>query len=503
MPMDVNELKYKAVRGAGVNFAAQLATALIQTAGVIVLARILTPRDFGLVAMVVAFSQWLMNFGLNGFTEYIIQRRQLGPEEASSIFWMHTVIAFFLAVIFSSLGYLLVRFYQEPALWAIAIAMSASFVLVSSHTCHLALLKRDLKFTSIAVIQLVAIVLSTAMSIGAALAGLGYWALVIRQLALLLVTSVGAWVVYPWKPSLPIRLAPALAPLKYSVQVYMNFSLKYLRQHIDKVILGKVGGPEPLGHYERAYQLAQMPASQLLTPLHHVAQATLSRLTHDRDKFISFFIKAEGMVALLGTYAAMLLMLTAEDVIYVLLGPDWSVAGKIVMAFAPGIAGMLINGTDAWLHLSLGTPDRWLRWNVFYAALTIVACLAVAPLGPVAMAVAFSVLSNLLVLPSLWYAGRPFRISVKTLLSSFGTYYVSAGLVVGLWLWAAASWAPFANWLARSGIGGRIITAGVVTALFYVLIIAVIERGFGSIRGVVSFAKIFLGHRKKLETEIS
>jgi O-antigen/teichoic acid export membrane protein len=310
-----------------------------------------------------------------------------------------------------------------------------------------------------------------------------------------LVTSVGAWILCSWRPGFPRRLSLALAPLKYSGQVYLNFSLKYFRQHIDKVILGKYGGSEALGHYDRAYQLSQLPATQVLTPLHSVAQATLSRLIDDKERFIAFFTRAVRMVALLGVYASLILMLTGEDVIFLLLGPDWNYAGKIVKAFSPGIAGMLVNGTDSWLHLSLGTPDRWLKWNIFYAVLTVVSFVAVAPYGPIAMAIAFSVVSNLLVLPSLWYAGRPFKIDVKTLLSSFGTYYVSAGVVAAVWLSASTLWAPLRMALTHFGPVGRIVIVSGAASLLYILIIIAIDRGFRSLNGVISFAKIFFKRR--------
>ena len=230
------------MKGAGATVAAQFVGFFFNTAGVIVLARLLKPTDFGLVAMVTAFSLWVMNFGENGFAEFIIQREFISKEEVNSIFWLHTCVAMLFTIGFTFFGFFLVDFYSEPALWGIAVAMSTSFVLTAFSTSHLALLKREMRFTSIAFVGLVAVILSIIFAIIAAVAGMTYWAVVIRQLTISVVLVIGAWIFCPWRPVCPVHLSSALPGLKYALQVYGNFSLGYLTRNIDKVLLGKFHG---------------------------------------------------------------------------------------------------------------------------------------------------------------------------------------------------------------------------------------------------------------------
>lgn len=494
--MTTDNLKAKAVKGAGINVVAQFAGFLCHTVGVIVLARLLTPKDFGLVAMVTAFSLFFSNFGVNGFPEYIIQKEHISKEEVNAIFWLHIFISGILALCFAFFGFFLVHFYSEPVLWGIAAAMSTSFVLMAFSTSQLALLKRDMQFTSIACIELVAVILSIVFAIVAAYGGMTYWAVVIRQLTIPVVFVIGAWILCPWRPGYPAHTSLALPGLKYALQVYGNFTVGYLTRNIDKVLLGKYHGSEILGNYDRAYHLSMMPLGQLLSPLHSVALSTLSRLINDRERFVSYFTKAVAMVSFLGTLAALILTLSAEDLILLLLGPAWNQAGRVVMAFGPGIAAMLIYGTHTWLHLSLGTPGRWLRWNIFSSIFTITAFVIAAPYGAVAMAIAYSATAYVLVVPSLWYAGRPIGFSVQQVIGSLWAYFASALLVCISWLYLSSYWLPLKELLTDISLLNRVLMTSFAAAFFYICLVILLQRSFRSISELASFIDIFLSRKK-------
>lgn len=489
-------LKTKAVKSAGINVAAQFIGFLCHTFGVIVLARLLTPTDFGLVAMVTAFSLWVMNFGINGFTEYIIQKHQLYLEEINSIFWLQLGLACSLAVGFSFFGFFLVNFYSEPTLSGIAIAMTSSFIFQALSTNHLALLKREMKFSSIAVAELIAVIMSVFFAIAAAIDGLGYWAIVTRQLSVPAVTMIAAWILCPWRPSRPKNLSAALPGLKYAIQVYFNFSLGYVTRNIDKVLLGKFYGSDILGNYDRAYHLSSMPANQLLTPLHGIALSTLSRLRNDEIRFTSYFTKAVSTVALMGSISAAVLTLTAQDLIPFLLGPDWREAGRVVMVFGPGIAPMLVYGTHSWLHLALGKPDRWLRWNIFATIITFAAFLIATPFGAVAMALAYSVISFILFIPALWYAGIPVHLRVGKILSSICPFFFSAFLVSVFWLYFSESWSPWSGYLLSLSPLTRICITTFFALILYILAVIACQRNLRSFHDIFSLLRLMFSRQQ-------
>jgi len=479
-------LKSKAIRGASVNIAAQSVAIACQTVGAVVLARLLGPTDFGLVALVTAFSTWIANFGVNGFTEYIISRSDLGRDEVVSIYWLHVVIASALTAAFAAFGFALVGIYRQPALSGIAAVMGSSFVFYALSTTPLALLKREMKFAKVALAELSGVVLSYVLAIGAAVAGLHYWAIVIRQLTPAAVLVVAAWILNPWRPKGPIRLKRALSGLKYAVKVYANLALGLLSNGLDKMLLGKFHGASLVGNYDRAYSIFSMPAAQLLTPLHNVALASLSRLQNDRAKFSAYFAKAISLVSFPGVLASVLLTILAHDLVALLLGRNWVEAGFVVVALGPGIAAQLLYGSSAWLHLSLGTPDRWLRWNVVAMAVTIILFVLAAPRGAVAMAAALSARNYILVVPAIWYGGRPIRLSLGTFLGNIWPYFLSGGLVLASWFLVLGRWLAGLTMLKGSGLFVRmLVSSGLVTVLYLALVV-LLQRSFRSIRDVLA-----------------
>lgn len=459
------------------------------------LARLLTQRDFGLVAMVSAFSMWFMNFGINGFSEYIIQKKHISKEEVNSVFWIHILIAGLLALGFTCFGIYLVDFYSEPALWGISAALSTSFVLTALFTSHLALLKREMQFASIAIVGLVAVILSIVFALIAAVAEMTYWAIVIRQLTIPIVFVVGGWIFCPWRPDYSVHPSLALPGLKYAIQVYCNFSLGYMTRNVGKVLLGKFYGTEALGNYDRAYYLSMMPLAQFLKPLNNVTLATLCRLVNEKERFISYYTKAVGIVSFLGTAAALILTLTAHDLIKILLGPEWNDAGQVLMAFGPGVAARLIYSTNSWLHLSLGTPNRWLQWNLIASIITITAIVIAAPHGATAMAIAYSTAAYVLVVPGLWYAGRGI-VSIKAIINSVWTYFASALLVCIIWLYSSSYWFSLKGLLANNSPLNRLIMTFFIAGFLYIALVILLQRSLRSIREIISLVELFTSRKQ-------
>jgi PST family polysaccharide transporter len=490
--LNTEGLKKKAVKGAGINAVMHFISFLFHTGGVIVLARLLTPKDFGLVAMVTAFSTLPMNFGLNGFLSYIIQKQHLERKEINAIFWVHVYTASFLAFCFVGFGIFLVYFYSEPALGGIAAAMATSFILVALFTSHTALLRREMKFASVAIGELIAVIVSIALSIAAAIGGLTYWAVVVRQLTASAVVVIASWILCSWRPSRPRDIARALPGFKYALKVYGNFTIGYLTKSIDKVLLGKFYGAESLGTYDRAHHLSALPAGQLLTPLTSVVLATLSRLQDDKERFTVYYLKTVSMVSFLGTIAAIVLMLSARDLVPLLLGPGWSETGRILMVFSPGIGATLIYGSISWLHLSLGTPGRWLRWNIISTIITIISFIIAARFGAMAMAATYSATMYILVLPGLWYAGRPIELSIIALLRSIWPYFI-AGLTTALiWFFLPVFWPQLNDLMTSFNLLSRVIIAFCISPLLYLTILIIMQRSFVSIRELITLLKIFL-----------
>jgi len=429
-----SDLKRRAIRGAGFTTSASTVNFGIQTIGTIVLARLLSPEDFGLVAMVSAFSLLIQNFGINGFTEAVVQREEITHDQMSKLFWTNLIIMLTLTLTFMAMSPFIVWFYKEPQLKRIAIAMSFSILSGGLATCHQALLVRGMKFYVISIGSISAAFISTAIAIFTAIKGLGYWAIVLRQITYPLLTATSRWVFCHWRPSIPAGNTDIKPILKFGIHTYGNFLMDYLRKNSDKMIVGRFFGRSSLGHYDRATNLSSLLPNQLTSALSQVAVSTLSRLRGDPNRYLDYYAKSLSIQAFLAFPGSVLLTLIGKDLILLLLGAQWDKAGDIFVALGPAIGLVVIYDTNIWLHLSLGRPDRLLKWGIAVLLVALIAFFTGKFFGPMGVAIAYSTLFYVLLLPALYYAGRPLKIRLSFFLSILWKYWFSA-FAAGAFFW--------------------------------------------------------------------
>ncbi|MBP1752140.1 MAG: polysaccharide biosynthesis protein [Geobacteraceae bacterium] len=492
-------LQTRAVKGAGVSVFAQLMSFAIQTASVVVLARLLSPKDYGLVTMVTAFSMLLMNVSVNGFPEFIIQKKTISHTELTSVFWFNVIISLFLTIGFVAAGPLLTSFYGNPEINILAAALSVSIILQAISTTHIALLNRSMEYSKVAVNQLASDFISVVFAILLALMGYGYWAIVGRQLMSPFIMAIGGWTLCRWRPGKPGQSEFAFDSVRFALRVYGNFAVGYLGRNLDKVLLGRYHGSAALGNYDRAYYLSSMPATQLVTPLHNVALATLSRMRDDAERFTRYYLSAISTIGYLGVLAGLVLTLSGKEIIYIVLGPGWEEAGRVVTAFGPGVGAMIIYATHSWIHLSLAKPERWLRWSIAACILTVILFVLAAPRGPVVLATAYSLSYYVLLVPAIWYAGRPIGLKLDRIFSAIWHYFAAAVvtwlILAGFHVYSPDTASYFESLHPAERLGAIIP----LTSAIYVLLVASLQRNLSSIRNLVFYARTMLSKGKKNE----
>jgi len=189
----------------------------------------------------------------------------------------------------------------------------------------------------------------------------------------------------------------------------------------------------------------------------------LSRLNHDPARFRRYFANALGIIAFVGMAVSADLTLVGRDVVRLVLGPQWSEAGRIFQLFGPGIGAMLLCSTIGWIHLSIGNPGRWLRWTVVEFAVTAALFLVALPWGPDGVAAAWSVSYCILLIPAFWYAGRPIGFGVSFLIAAIWRYG-AASLLAALATVALFRGTPI--WASPLGPGAALEAVIIISSAF-------------------------------------
>lgn len=486
---DDGQLARRTVRNAGVTVFAQASVFAIQLLGTAILARLLKPSDFGLVTMVTTFSLLLASFGLAGFTEAVLQAGTLTERQASNLFWINLGGALILSIAFGAAGSLLARFYSNPLITRAAVGFSVVICLSIMPVIHLALLKRAMRFGQVSTLDILCRTAYVIVAIACAIGGWGYWALVAGYVAQQLMYCVGAWYLCSWVPTLPKWERGTGRMVKYAAGVYGRFALNYFTGNTDNLLVGWRLGAVALGFYKKAFDLFVLPSGQLLAPILAVVVTTLSRKNDDLKEYRRYFLRGLGIVAFSGMAISASLTLTGRDVVRCLLGSQWGESGRIFSYFAPGIGLLLIYQTTAWIHLSIGTTMRWLRWTVIEFAVTGSLFLVGLRRGPSGVAAGWTISYCVLMIPGFLYALRPLNLSITTILQTVWRYAFAAVVAAAICFRVLRDM-PMPPQLAIGGLGqaiSRILVNNVLFGLLYLVLLVVL---FGSMEPLLQLLRL-------------
>jgi O-antigen/teichoic acid export membrane protein len=373
----------------------QITLQISRTVVALVLARMLSPHDWGLAAMVLLFSGFVVVFTDNALGTALIQRRELVSGDRSTVFWMSVGAGVLLAVGGVFLAGPLADFYGEPEVDSLFIAASLGFFVSSLGTTHMALLAREMQFRLLELRQIAATIAGAAVGIGLALAGKGAWAIVGQLLAETVISTIALWIISPWRPSATFSMASLKRLGGFAGNVFGENLLYQAGRSLGSLVIGRVLGAAALGAYALATNVILIPFTRLAAPLQQVFFPAFSRMNKDRPRIADVWIRATRLVGFFSIPAIVGVAIVAPDFVQVVLGPRWSEVTPLIRVLAVvGIlqslhtlsvevlqalakVGVLLRLTLIWALATLGAVLLGQRWGIVgvatcYAAVTLV-----------------------------------------------------------------------------------------------------------------------------------
>ena len=464
-----NDLHRRSLRGGAVAMISQGGNVAAQVISTIVLARILLPEDFGLVAMVSAITGYVAIFVDLGTRDAVSQHPCLNAGEASALYWITAATGLVFALITVSCAPLIASFYSAPKLQAITIALAIPIVLSGLYYQQYALMRRAMMFRKLAIIDISGNVIGTALAILLAHLGYGYWALVWKPAITAFATACGVWVTCGWWPGRPAFTQGVRTMIRFGLNVTGYIIADNVSRSMDRVALGHNYGPRELGFYQNALNVYDNAANVSVSALHNVATATLSKLRDDLDTLRRAWSTALSSLAFFAAPAFAVLAVVGQDLVVLVLGPKWHTAGTILSVLALRGPGQVVSSTHSWLHVAAGRPDRWRHWGMLNCGFTIIALLCGLRYGAMGVATSYAVLAYIVVVPALLYAGYPLGIRTKDVLAAIGPQIFCALLTAGFGFVLRAMLFEGASMLVR------LIVLSFLCSAFY---LAVIVLGF-------------------------
>ena len=463
----MKDLRQRTARAAVARLCAQAANLLLRVISLGVLARLLEPKDFGLVSMVTALTgvlNLLRDFGLSAAS---VQSPTVSEEQKTTLFWINVLFGATLAGTGVALAPLVSAFYQEPRVYWVTVVIATTFLFNAAGIQHAALLQRQMRFTALSLIDTGSWIVSTSVAILAAKAGFGYWSLVAMTVTLPIASTAACWLATAWVPGMPRRGTGIRRILRFGGTITINGLVIYAASNFEKVLLGRFWGADAIGIYGRAYQLIRLPTDTLNGAVGEVAFSALSRLQDDHKRLKGFFLTGYSLVIGLTLPATCACCVFASDLIALLLGPKWNDAAPIFRLLTPTILVYAIANPLGWLLGAIGMVERGLKMSLAMAPFIIAANFVGLPYGPKGVAVANSTVMTLWLMPVIAWSVHGTVISLKDVMIVISGPLASVA-VAGI-LALGATWLCGPSHLIRLVIGGLVLSGSYAGMLLCVM----------------------------------
>lgn len=341
----------KGARGAGVTVAAQALTVILQFIGQILLARLLMPEDYGLLAIVavlMGIGALIRDFGMGTAS---LQERELDDAQTSNLFWVNAALTGGTAILLALSAPIVATLFGDHRLNGLVPVMAVVLLITGLQTQYKAKLARDLRFTTLAIATPSSVAVGLAIGVLTALLGWGYWALAVQQLA----TAIWILCFYlftsRWMPSKPSRTAAATTQIRAGVDYGLANILSYLADNVDTFMIGLRWGPGQLGYYNRAFQLFMQPITAVFGPLTWVVVPTINRLNEDRIAADNLLLRVQSALVGLVSWALLVTAITADWLIPLLLGQQWEPLVTLLQILALGGIFKALSQINYWAYI--------------------------------------------------------------------------------------------------------------------------------------------------------
>ncbi len=462
------DLGARTARGSITAMAAQVTRIVVQLGVMAVMARLLAPKDFGLVAMATTLTAFVGMFTNLGLSEATVQRKDIDQATVSVLFYINLAMGAAVMLLCMAAAPVAAWLFGDPRVLLLVIALSFSIPVSAAGAQHNALLQRGMRWGQLQWTPILAQAVGGAAAIVLAWkTGIGYWALVVQLWAAAVVSTGLLWWFCPWRPGGITHWSRAGSALHFGLNLTGFNFVNYFHRQFDNVLIGWRWGAADLGYYTRAYSLLTLPLTLVSAPMASAVVPALSRLQDDPERWRRAFLKAFGALNLISAGLTAIVIASAEPLVRLVYGPGWTEAGHIFLLLAISMFASTPLNATGWIYLSLNQTRRMFHWSLIAVPFYVFAFLAGLPFGARGVALCYSLAICAAALPGLVFCVAISPLKIGEVLRS-----LAAPTILGI---AATAFGrllrAYLN-MNTSAIG--LLEVAAVTAAFYVAGVAAI-----------------------------
>lgn len=364
----------------------QFVSQVFQFIVIIILARILIPKEFGIVGMAAIFTGFISRFNELGLSSAIIQRKDVNEMHLSTSFWTSLGAGTILCILTALVSPYIADFFSEDLIHPILIVSSINFIVGSFSVIPRTLFVKSLDFKKLAIVEISATFISGMLSILLAFNGYGVWSLVLGGISSSFISVLILWRLSPWRPSYKFSVSHFKELFSFGSHVMGSNILNYIDTNVDYLVVGKMIGASALGYYTLAYNLMTFPLHKISTIVTRVTFPAFSKIQDDNNALQNGYLKAVRYISIITFPMLAGIFVVAPEFIVVIYGSKW--VPVILPLQILCLAGALksIGTTVGSILLSKGRADIQFKWNILTVIVLTIAVLIGVKYGIVGVA---------------------------------------------------------------------------------------------------------------------
>jgi O-antigen/teichoic acid export membrane protein len=330
----------------------------------LVIASLLDPTAYGLMALSTIISGYAEILSELGFGTAIIQKTEVTQKELSSIFWLSILIGFFMCAACWPISYLTYHMFGSKETISVTQAVGVIFILSGIQVVPTALLKKNMEFRLIAIIEVVSVIISSSIMLAIAKAGGGVWTLALGRISLSFCKTVLVVIYGRWRPSWLMHIREVTSFFHFGFSMTMAMSIRYLWEKSDRYIAGMFWKTSSLGLYTFALQLAQMPTEKVVTLINQVMYSGLAKVKDNPPEFRSLYLSSMKYTSMIVVPLFTLGYLFSSELIGLFLNSKWQVISQLFSLLCVSQIFLALNAVNNFVHAALGRPYFGLIFHV-------------------------------------------------------------------------------------------------------------------------------------------
>lgn len=432
----MKDFRDKTIRGIGWSTVNQVVQQTLRFVIGVILARLLSPREFGLVAMITVITNFAVIFSEFGLSSALIQKQDAEQIHYSSAFWLNFIIGILLTLILIICSPLIAEFYNEPILRPLTIFISFNFLISSLNIMQNTLLTKSLDFRTLSIVRITSVSIAGALAIVMAISGFGVWSLAVQSVSGSIITLMLMWRLSTWRPIFKFNWSAIKELLGFSINLMGTQTYNYWTRNLDNLLIGRFLGSGPLGIYNRAYNIMLFPLNNVSRVISRVMFPSMSMIQKDKARVKKIYLQVTRSIALITFPLMSGLFVTADSFVIAVFGQQWEQMIPILRIFCFLSMEQSITTLNGNLFLSQGRADIQFKMGLVLKSIVIIGIVVGLRWGVIGVAIGYAITSIICIYPSVSIAGSLINLTfaelVKNLTGVFACCILMAVLIKGL-----------------------------------------------------------------------